>query len=491
MLEKNKEAHIKKNSLISNCSEKLFNNIEINASKQSSRIAFINLIVGCLWILLSDNLVKYLIKDQAMATYISIIKGWIYVLITSLAIFLLVFSVLKKVMDLNDQMRSMNGELEKRVVESTSQLQETNDNLKVTNALLEKEVEERKKAEDIIRKHNSQLENIVAERTFQLEEINAELEEANAELEESNSLLETEIIEKNKTECILKASENRLNSAQAISHTGNWEIEVNNNKRTWASEEAFRIYGIKQESLYLPLALVQSSVKSEDRAKMDLALKLLLEKNEKYDIEFSLIAVDTGLERIIHSVAQLEFDENGIPIKVIGVMQDITERKFSEQKVNETHNELRISNDKLRISENRFRATFEQAAVGICHFSLNGILILVNQKLCEILGYTQSQLLKKSFIELTHKDDLDNSKSLQLALIEGKINTVSTEKRYIKGDGFIVWVNFTASIVRDNPLDEQYFIGVIEDISDRKKFEEELIKTKEQAEAANMAKSQF
>ena len=154
MLEKNKEAHIKKNSLISNCSEKLFNNIEINASKQSSRIAFINLIVGCLWILLSDNLVKYLIKDQAMATYISIIKGWIYVLITSLAIFLLVFSVLKKVMDLNDQMRSMNGELEKRVVESTSQLQETNDNLKVTNALLEKEVEERKKAEDIIRKHN-------------------------------------------------------------------------------------------------------------------------------------------------------------------------------------------------------------------------------------------------------------------------------------------------------------------------------------------------
>ena len=497
MLENNDEAHIKKGNFIYNYSQKLLINIEINAKKQSLRIAFINFIIGCLWILLSDKLVEFLIKDQATITFISILKGWLYVFITSLIIYTLVYTVLKKVIDSNNKIEKINNDLEMTVFERTAQLQETNSELEETNAALEEEVEERKKAEDEIRKLNSLLEKIVAERTFQLEETNAmleetnaELEETNGELEESNALLMDEIIKKNQTEIVLKASENRLNRAQALSLTGNWELDINN-KDIWASVEAFNLYGIKQESQYLSLDLVQSLVKSEDRAKLDLALKLLLEKNEKYDVEYSLITAEAGLERVIHSIAQVEFDEDGKPRKVLGVIQDITERKLSEKKINETYEELRISNDRLKLSENRFRATFDQAAVGICHVLLNGKFISVNQKLCEILGFTQSQLLKMSFNEITHEDDLDNSKYYQQALIEGKTNTFSIEKRFVKGDGTIVWANLTVSMVRDTSLDEQYFISVIEDISERKRFEEELIKAKEQAEAANTAKSQF
>lgn len=176
--------------------------------------------------------------------------------------------------------------------------------------------------------------------------------------------------------------------------------------------------------------------------------------------------------------------------QVSGVIQDIAESKLSEQN-NKVQEELRIRNDGFRLSENSSRVTLEQAAIGICHFSLNGRFIFVNQKLCDILGYTQSQLLTMSSVELTHEDDLYNSKYYQLELIEGKINTVSIEKRYVKRDGSIVWVNSTVSIVRDTSLKEQFFISVIEDISERKRYEDELIKAKEQAEAANRAKSNF
>ena len=89
MLEKNDEAHIIKDNLISDYSEKLFSNIGINAKKQSLKIACSNFFVGCLWILLSDKLLGFLIKDQETVTFISILKGWIYVFITSLLIFLL------------------------------------------------------------------------------------------------------------------------------------------------------------------------------------------------------------------------------------------------------------------------------------------------------------------------------------------------------------------------------------------------------------------
>jgi PAS domain S-box-containing protein len=497
MLEKNDEVYLNKNDFIFKYSEKFFNQTASNAKGQSLKIAYINFIVGCLWVLLSDKLTEFLVKDQATATYISILKGWFYVFITSLLIFFLVFSALKKITSSKDKTEKINSRLEKTILERTSKLIETNAELENINTILKEEAEERKKAEEEIRKLNSQLENIVAVRTYQLQE--------------TNKMLENKIIEQHKTEYVLKQSEHRLNMAQALSHTGNWELDISD-QRVWASEEAFKLYGIKQKSPYLSFDFVQSFVKWEDRTKLDSALKLLLEENEKYDLEFSILRGTDGLERMIHSIAEVKFDENYQPRKILGVIHDITEKNLSEQKVKVAHEELlelyenlaeteeklqiqleelRSINDKLRFSENRFRATFEQAAVGICHVSLNGGFIFVNQKLCEILCFTRSELLKLSFDKITYEDDLDNSEANVAALIEGKINTFSQEKRCIKGDGSLIWVNLTVSIVKETSINEQYLISVLDDISERKKTEEELIKAKEAAEIANQVKSQF
>jgi len=137
-------------------------------------------------------------------------------------------------------------------------------------------------------------------------------------------------IERKRAEETLITSESRLNRAQSIAQVGDWEIELDT-KQVWASAEAFRIYGIKQKSPYLSLQQIQQVVSKEDRPRMDGALKSLLKNNQKYDIQFSINRLDNGAERILHSMAEIERDRNGRPVKIIGVVQDITERKQVEE----------------------------------------------------------------------------------------------------------------------------------------------------------------
>ncbi|MCA1739907.1 MAG: PAS domain S-box protein, partial [Actinobacteria bacterium] len=128
----------------------------------------------------------------------------------------------------------------------------------------------------------------------------------------------------------------------------------------------------------------------------------------------------------------------------------------------------------LRESEKRFRSTFEQAAVGIAHVDADGRWLRVNQRLCEIAGYSREELLQKTFQEITHPDDLDADLEKVRQLLAGEIETYSMEKRYFRKDGSIVWINLTSSLMREPSGAPNYFIGVIEDITARKRAEEEV-----------------
>ena len=138
----------------------------------------------------------------------------------------------------------------------------------------------------------------------------------------------------------------------------------------------------------------------------------------------------------------------------------------------------------LQENEERFRSTFEQAAVGIAHVSPDGRWLRVNTRLCDILGYTREELLKKKFIDITYAKDLElDSRSISRVL-NGEIPTYSIEKRYIRKDGSIIWINQTVSIVFRAADDPAYFISVIEDISERKKTEEESARLQNQLNQA-------
>ena len=127
----------------------------------------------------------------------------------------------------------------------------------------------------------------------------------------------------------------------------------------------------------------------------------------------------------------------------------------------------------LQESERRFRATFEQAAVGIAHVSIDGHWLLVNKKLCHIIGYTYEELLARTFQDITHPDDLEADLAFVKRLLANELQTYSMEKRYFRKNGTVVWINLTVSLVRETTGMPLYFISVVEDISERKRVEEE------------------
>jgi two-component system, LuxR family, sensor kinase FixL len=135
--------------------------------------------------------------------------------------------------------------------------------------------------------------------------------------------------------------------------------------------------------------------------------------------------------------------------------------------------------ERLRASEERFRATFEQAAVGMAHLREDGRWLLVNQRLCEILGYPREQLLKLNFQDITHPEDLDTDLAQAQRLIAGEIPSYSIEKRYIRPNGASVWAHLTIAPVRRGAGKPTYYVAVIEDISPRKDAEEALRREQE------------
>ena len=145
----------------------------------------------------------------------------------------------------------------------------------------------------------------------------------------------------------------------------------------------------------------------------------------------------------------------------------------------------------LKISEIRFHNTFDLAAVGVAHVSPEGKFIEVNQRLCDILGYDRNTLVDLTFQEITHAEDLNIDLKLFDRVLRGEISNYLIEKRYIKNDGSIVWANLTISLVKDNLGQPDYFISVIEDISDRKQAETALEESRIKLKQANQAKDNF
>lgn len=125
----------------------------------------------------------------------------------------------------------------------------------------------------------------------------------------------------------------------------------------------------------------------------------------------------------------------------------------------------------LRESEERFRAMFNQAAVGITLIGLDGRFLQINSALCEITGYSHEELIQMNFQEITHPDDLEVDSENARRVLAQEISDYSLEKRYIRKDGSIVWVNLTSSAVWDANGLPKYALGIIEDISKRKRVE--------------------
>ncbi|MFL5565548.1 MAG: PAS domain-containing protein, partial [Gemmatimonadaceae bacterium] len=118
-------------------------------------------------------------------------------------------------------------------------------------------------------------------------------------------------------------------------------------------------------------------------------------------------------------------------------------------------------------------ATFEQAAVGIAHLTLNEDWISVNQRYCEITGYTREEILNLKVEDLSHPDDAAASVEFMRRIRAGELPEYKIEKRYLRKEGSVVWVNLTVSIVRSALGDPLYLVEFIEDITQRREAQSE------------------
>jgi PAS domain S-box-containing protein len=159
---------------------------------------------------------------------------------------------------------------------------------------------------------------------------------------------------------------------------------------------------------------------------------------------------------------------------LVTMARDVTERRLAEEA--------------LRESEERFRGTFENAAVGIAHSDLDGQFLRVNEKLCDILGYTREELLARKFQDVTFPEDLDHDVEQLALLLRGELRSFSSDKRYVRKDGSFVWVAVSISLQRDTAGRPLNVISVARDIDHRKRLEKELRQAKEaEAERARLA----
>ena len=150
---------------------------------------------------------------------------------------------------------------------------------------------------------------------------------------------------------------------------------------------------------------------------------------------------------------------------VVVQTRDITERKQTEKA--------------LREAEERFRRSFDDAAIGMALVAPDGRFLRTNRSLCEILGYREVELLGKTFQDITHPDDLDADLGQVRRMLVGEIRAYQMEKRYFHKEDQVVWVLLSVSMVHDEEGEPLYFVSQIQDITERKEVEERLREAEE------------
>jgi diguanylate cyclase (GGDEF)-like protein/PAS domain S-box-containing protein len=200
------------------------------------------------------------------------------------------------------------------------------------------------------------------------------------------------------------------------------------------------------ERTFLQITHPDDRADSSERRGRQLAGEPQLRIEKRYvraDGKVVLVAVSSTLVR----------DETGAPSYTVAQIEDVTAQKEAEE---------------------RFRRAFEDAPIGMALVGLDGRWLQVNRRLCEITGYSEAELLDRTFADITHPDDLGENLAVVGQVVDGTVPGMRHEKRYVRRDGSTVWVRVSSSLVRDVDGAPVNFVSQIEDITDRRRAERTL-----------------
>jgi len=202
-------------------------------------------------------------------------------------------------------------------------------------------------------------------------------------------------------------------------------------------------------------------VHPDDASAVERALAEAVHERRPFSMVYRIVHPSAPVRWVLDRCAVIDEGHDGEDLALEGVITDVTE--------------LQRERAAIRESEARWRTTFEQAVIGLGHVSLSeldfGRWLHVNDRLCEMTGYSHDELLARTFQDITHPDDLKPDLEQVQRVLTGELATYALEKRYVRKDGRVFWVNVTASIVRTAGGTPSYAVAVIEDITDRKAAE--------------------
>jgi PAS domain S-box-containing protein len=272
-----------------------------------------------------------------------------------------------------------------------------------------------------------------------------------------------------RTKEALRASQERLRAALSAAGTGTFRWDIPTNTVEWDGN-LDRLFGLDPAKREQSLEAFLSAVHPEDRAAVEQSLARCAHDGSNFDMEFRVVRPD-GDVRWIHDKAKAFRDEHGRLLYMTGACADVTSR--------------RAAADAQRANDERLRAMFNQAAVGMAIVALDGTFVDTNRKFAEILGYSGEELRSRTFRELTHPSDLPASEAATAGLLGGATTDFSLEKQYIRKDGAVVWSLTTVTLLKDADGRPQRFLGVIEDITARKRAERALLEESRALELLN------
>ncbi|MFA6189186.1 MAG: PAS domain-containing protein [Sulfuricurvum sp.] len=256
----------------------------------------------------------------------------------------------------------------------------------------------------------------------------------------------------------------RLTEAQRIAHIGNWEWDIVNDTLSW-SDEIYLIFGLTPQQFGATYDAFLNVVHPEDRKLVDTHVRQALIDGKSYSIDHRILLPDGSL-RYVHEQAEVLQGEDGQAINMQGTVQDITERKTSEE-------ELKNSNEQLSILLNSL-----PIAVYRC-WTEDFVVIYMSNNVVNFTGYEPEEFIKNKDLWFTHIHPDDVAKvSAEMAILFEK-GMHAYEYRWLKPDGTYIWIQDSMKIIQTNDGTPTYMVGMWQDISQRKQMEVTLMESEQ------------
>jgi len=267
------------------------------------------------------------------------------------------------------------------------------------------------------------------------------------------------LIATNKLQVEIAERDRKLKEAQVLAHLGFWYWDIKTGNVEW-SEEVYKIFQLDSSSFKPHVdSILALSPWPDDQKRDQELIDRSIKTHQPGMYEQKFLHPDNSVG-YYSSTFQGLFDNNNELFAIVGSVIDITDRTIQVQA--------------LRESEKRSRALFEHAAIGVLIIDpISGKFLDVNQKFCELLGFSKEEILQKTFSDVTPPEFIKKSKKYNDALLAGKIKEYSFEKQYLRKNGTRIWASLTVSPLwdpNDKPTNPMH-IAAVHDITERKKIE--------------------